>query len=159
MIAALMLALLAQTAAPAKVTEADYYAVDYLIPPEGAAVEVGGMDWMPDGRLAVSTRRGQVWLVENALAKDPRNAQFHLYAEGLQEGLGLAVVNGELYVLQRNELSRLKDTDNDGTVDRIETVSRDWGNSGHYHEFAFGLPRDRQGNFYISLNISFGDPQ
>jgi glucose/arabinose dehydrogenase len=160
MITALLVGVLAQGAAPpAKVSEADYYTVDYLVPPEGATVEVGGMDWLPDGRLAVSTRRGQVWLVENALAKDPHDARFHLYAEGLQEGLGLAVVDGELYVLQRSELSRLKDTDSDGAVDRIETVSRDWGNSGHYHEFAFGLPRDRQGNFYISLNVSFGDPQ
>ena len=47
--------------------EADYYTVDHLVPPEGALLEVGGMDWMPDGRLAVSTRRGQVWLIENAL--------------------------------------------------------------------------------------------
>jgi glucose/arabinose dehydrogenase len=143
----------------AQAQEKDYYTVDYLVPPEGAVVEVGGMDWLPDGRLAVSTRRGQVWLVENALAKDPRDAKFHLYAEGLQEGLGLAVVDGELYVLQRSEVSRLKDEDQDGVVDRIETVSRDWGNSGHYHEFAFGLPRDREGNFYITLNVSFGDPQ
>lgn len=159
MIAALLFALVAHAATTAQATEKDYYTVDYLVPPDGAVVEVGGMDWLPDGRLAVSARRGQVWLVENALAKDPRDARFHLYAEGLQEGLGLSVVDGELYVLQRSELSRLKDEDQDGIVDRIETVANDWGNSGHYHEFAFGLPRDRAGNFYISLNVSFGDPQ
>ncbi len=139
--------------------ESAYYTVDHLVPPEGAVIEVGGMDWMPDGRLVVSTRRGQVWLVENALAADPKEARFHLLAEGLQEGLGLSVVEGELFVLQRSELSRLSDVDGDDFVDRIDTISNQWGNSGHYHEFAFGLPRLADGSFYISLNVSFGDPQ
>jgi glucose/arabinose dehydrogenase len=139
-------------------SEADYYTLDYLVPPEGARLEVGGMDFLPDGSLAVSTRRGQVWIVEDPLAADPRAARFRLFAEGLQEGLGLAVVDGEIVVLQRGELSRLLDTDGDGACDTVDTLANDWGNSGHYHEFAFGLPRDREGSFYIALNVSFGDP-
>lgn len=154
---ALLLALSAAAQDPGD--EARYYTVDHLTAPEGALLEVGGMDWLPDGRLAVSTRRGQVWLVENALAADPRDARFALFAEGLQEGLGLAVVDGVIHVVQRGELSRLLDRDGDGRCERIETVSNRWGNSGHYHEFAFGLPRDPAGNFYVSLNVSFGDPQ
>lgn len=145
-----------QGAAP---NEADYYAVDYLTPPNGARIEVGGMDFLPDGRLVVSTRRGQVWIVENALAKDPSDARFSLFAEGLQEGLGLTIVDGRIFVLQRAELSELIDRDRDGRCDEIRRVASDWGVSGHYHEFAFGLPRDKDGNFYISLNVSFGDPQ
>lgn len=139
--------------------EGVYYTVDHLAPPEGAVLEVGGMDWLSDGRLAVSTRRGQVWLVENALAADPADARFHLFAEGLQEGLGLAVVEDQVHVLQRGELSRLVDADGDGRAERVDTLSNDWGNSGHYHEFAFGLPRDAEGNFYASFNVSFGDPE
>lgn len=138
--------------------EATYYTVDHLPVPEGALLEVGGMDWMPDGRLAVSTRHGQVWLVADALAEDPADAKFTLFAEGLQEGLGLKVVDGVIWVVQRGELSRLVDTDGDDRCDRVETVCNAWGNSGHYHEFAFGLPRDDEGNFYVSLNVSFGDP-
>ncbi len=140
-------------------SEDAYYAVDYLEPPPGARLEVGGLDFLPDGRLVVSTRRGEVWIVENALAQDPKDARFHLFAEGLQEGLGLAVVDGTIHVLQRAELSALSDRDGDGTADVIETLANDWGVSGHYHEFAFGLPRDAAGNFYITLNVSFGDPQ
>src|SRR5262245_20367604 len=140
------------------ITEGDSYPVDYLTPPDGAILEVGGMDFLPDGRLALSTRRGQVWIVENPLAKDPKDAKFTLFAEGLYEGLGLAVVDGVIHVVQRGELSRLEDEDGDGKCDEIETVSNDWGVSGHYHEFAYGLPRDRAGNFYITLNVSFGDP-
>ena len=31
--------------------------------------------------------------------------------------------------------------------------------SGNYHEFAFGLPRDEEGNVYVSLNVGFWDPE
>ncbi len=139
--------------------EADAYRVDYLVPPEGARIEVGGLDFLPDGRLAVSTRRGQVWLVANPLAEDPREASFALFAEGLWEGLGLKVIDGVIHVLQRGELSRLVDEDGDGTCDRIDTLCDDWGLSGNYHEFAYGLPVDAQGNFYLSLNVSFFSPK
>lgn len=148
-----------QQAPAAAPNEADYYSVDYLVPPEGSRIEVGGLDFLPDGRLVVSTRRGQVWLVSNPTARDPRDARFTLFDEGLQEGLGLKVVGNRIFVLQRAELSELLDRDNDGRCDEIRRVASDWGVSGHYHEFAFGLPRDRDGNFYISLNVSFGDPQ
>lgn len=151
-------ALLLQAAVVAA-NEADFYKVDYLQSPRGERIEVGGFDFLPDGRLICSTRRGQVWIVDNPLAADPKDAKFTLFAEGLHEGLGLEVVNGEIFVLQRGELSKLVDENQDGTCDRIDTVSQGWGYSGHYHEFAFGLPRDNAGNFYASFNVSFGDPQ
>ncbi|MBL8857937.1 MAG: DUF1080 domain-containing protein [Planctomycetes bacterium] len=134
------------------------YAVDRLDPPAGVILEVGGMDWLDDGRLVVSTRRGQVWIVEHALDPDPKAARFQLFCEGLQEGLGLKVVQGEIYVLQRAELSRLRDTDGDGECDTIDTVTNDFGVSGNYHEFAFGLPLDTDGNFCVALNLGFTEP-
>ena len=139
--------------------EARYYAVDHLKLPDEAVLEVGGMGLMPDGDLMVSTRRGQVWRIEGALAEDPADAKASLYAEGLWEGLGLAVVDGRVFVLQRTELSELVDQDGDGRCDLVRTVCDDWGVSDNYHEFAFGLPVDQDGNFWISLNLGFADPQ
>ncbi len=138
--------------------ESDYYRVDHLKPPPGCVLEVGGMDFLPGGQLVVSTRRGEVWVVDHALADDPSAAKFTRFADGLWEGLGLAVVGGEIFVLQRGELSRLEDVDRDGTCDRIHTVSDAWGLSGNYHEFAFGLPVDREGKFCVGLNLGFGEP-
>jgi len=169
-VAALLAAtpLLSQAAAPGHVSEADYYAVDYLSPPAGAVLEVGGMDWLSDGRLIVSTRRGQVWIVQDALAANPADARFTLFAEGLDEGLGLKVLpdpqpdgvrRDAIYVVQRGELSRLWDTDGNDACDMITTISQDFGVSGNYHEFAFGLPADDAGNLYMTLNVGFGDPK
>ena len=122
-------------------------------------LEIGGMDFLPDGRLAVSTRRGQVWIIDDPLDPDPKKARFHLFAEGLCEGLGLKVHDDKIFVLQRGELSLLEDTDNDGTCDIVQTIADGWGLSGNYHEFAYGLPEDAHSNFYISLNVGFWDPK
>lgn len=150
--------------APPAVDEASYYTVEHMPPPADAVIEVGGMDWTSDERLVLSTRRGQVWLVDDALADDPADARFTLFAEGLQEGLGLNVVRGPrggddaLYVLQRGELSELIDSDGDDRMDVLRTAATGWGLSGNYHEFAFGLPETGDGGFYASFNVGFESP-
>jgi len=156
---ALFLQVAAAPPAPAPSGEEAFYAVDHLRPPDGVVLEVGGMAFLPDGRLALSTRRGEVWIVEDPLADDPAKARFHRFAEGLWEGLGLAAVDGDLFVVQRSELSRLRDLDGDGLCDEVDTLCDDWGLSGNYHEFAYGLPVDAAGNFYVSLNVAFFNPK
>lgn len=148
---------LAQAAAAPAASEADVYVLDRYQPPAGAVLEVGGMDFTADGALMLSTRRGQVWRVDAPLGADAAAAPMTLFAEGLYEGLGLRVDGADTYVLQRGELSRLRDVDGDGRCDSIDTVADGWGLSGNYHEFAFGLPRDAAGNWYVSLNVSFFD--
>jgi len=155
-----VIALFLSLAVPStQVSESDYYELDYLIPPSGEVLEVGGLDFFSDGRLACSTRRGQVWVVENPRTENPADARFHLFAEGLWEGLGLKVVNDVVHVVQRGELSRLLNTDSDPMCDRIDTITDEWGISGNYHEFVYGLPTDAQGNYYISLNVGFLSPK
>ena len=63
------------------------YEIAYLDSSAGRGLEVGGMDFLPDGSLALSTRRGQVWIVEDPMAADPADAGFRLFCEGLWEGL------------------------------------------------------------------------
>ena len=149
------------TTAPALTqSEADYYTVEHYSPPrEAVRLEVGGMDFLSDGRLVVSTRRGQVWILEDPLVQDVADARWTLFAEGLWEGLGLNVVDDQIYVIQRGELSRLRDVDGDGTCDHVDTIADGWGLSENYHEFAYGLPADRDGNFVVTLNLAFIDPQ
>ena len=76
----------ADDAAPAP-TEADIYTIDTLIIPEEAYLEVGALAWLPNDRLAVGTRRGEIWIIEHPAAEQPRWTRF---AHGLHEVLGLA---------------------------------------------------------------------
>ena len=134
------------------------WTVDYLTEPSGEVLEVGGIGFLPDGDMVVSTRRGQVWRIDNPQAENPSDATFTLICEGLHEGLGIAVIDGEIFVMQRGEVSKLVDLDNDTIIDEIQTISQEWGMSGNYHEFGFGLPVDQEGNMYVSLNVGFWNP-
>jgi len=127
------------------------YTITEIPPPEGVVLEVGGMDWMPDGSLMMCTRRGEVWNYVHETGK------WTLFASGLHEPLGLLAGDkpGEIYVMQRPELSRITDTDGDGVAEKFELFGNGWGYTGNYHEYAFGLVRDDEGSFYGALGLGF----
>src|SRR5262245_29086142 len=122
---ALVLSLLAGTihAKEPAPTEDDYYRLVTIPIPEGVVLEAGALEMMPGERLAVATRRGEIYLVDNARSDNPkRDVKFSRYAHGLHEVLGLAYRDGWLYASQRGELTRLKDSNSDGRADVFETV-------------------------------------
>lgn len=59
-------------------------------------------------------------------------------ASGLREPMGVAVVDGTVYVSQKHELTALHDSDGDGLLDEHETIAT-WPLGQNFHEFAFGL--------------------
>jgi glucose/arabinose dehydrogenase len=134
--------------------EDDYYKILTYDMPKGQVLEVGAIEFMPDGRLAVGTRRGEIWMIHNALNVDPKKTKFSRYAHGLHEVLGLAAKGDWLYVTQRCDVSRLKDRDGDGKADVFEVVNDDWGVSGDYHEYAFGSRFDKKGDLWVVLCLT-----
>jgi hypothetical protein len=68
--------------------------------------------------------------------------------------LGLAQKDGWIYVTQRPDVSRIKDTDGDGKADRFEVVAEGWGMSGDYHEYALGSRFDKDGNIWVALCLT-----
>lgn len=135
--------------------EDTYYRMLTIPVPEDVVLEVGGLEALPDGRPAVSTRRGDVWLVNDAYGDPPFGATFTRFASGLHEPLGLSIRDSAMYLVQRGELTRLVDSDGDDRADRYDTVYDGWGVSGNYHEFAFGPEFDRDGNMWVTLNLGF----
>jgi cytochrome c551/c552 len=133
--------------------EDDYYKIVKLPIPEGIMMEVGGMALLPNGEIAVCTRRGDVWIIENPSADVPTYRKF---ASGLHEPLGLAYKDGNIYCAQRGELTRLVDKNGDGKAERYETVYA-WPISGHYHEYSFGPKIAPDGSFWVTGNVSFGN--
>jgi glucose/arabinose dehydrogenase len=135
-------------------TENDYYRMTTLPIPEGVVLEVGGLETLPDGRLGVATRRGEVWLIENPSSLNGGRPHFTRFAQGLHEALGLMYRDGSLYSAQRSELTRLRDTDGDGKADRYETVYS-WPVSGNYHEYSFGPVLTPTGDMIVTLNLAW----
>lgn len=130
------------------------YSVKTIETPPEVFLGIGGMEFSPGGNLFVCTREGEVWKY-NLESQD-----WSLFADGLHEALGIWIdpKNGETYVIHRPEITKLTDSDGDGRADLYETVNAGWGVTDNYHEYAFGLVRDRMGNFYGTLNTSLSWP-
>ncbi len=126
-------------------------------PGQGITLEVSGMDWLPDGRLAVAIRKGEVWIIGNVHSSQPKDYTFKLFASGLHEPLGLRVDGKDLLVAQRTEVTRLRDTDNSGEADEYLTEARGWNVSGAYHGYAYGPKKDGKGQDWMTLNVDMGD--
>ncbi len=124
------------------------FAIEQMPNPPGIDPQIGGVDVLPDGKVAACFHRGEVMIF------DPVAKTWSKFAEGLQEPLGLIAESASSFlIMQRAELTRLKDTDADGRADEYETVFDDFGLTGNYHEFAFGPARGPDGSLYIALNV------
>jgi glucose/arabinose dehydrogenase len=133
--------------------EDEYYKVESFNE-EGLTLEVSGITQLSDGRMMICTRRGEIFIVEDAY--QPEKAQFKPWAFGLSHPLGLLEHKGWIYCMQRGELTRMRDASGDGRADVFETVS-DWiPISGNYHEYNFGPRLDKEGKLWITTNKPFG---
>ncbi|WP_373511108.1 c-type cytochrome, partial [Persicitalea sp.] len=121
----------------------------------GFKPKVGAMAFLPDGRLVVTTWDvvGGVYLLDNVTKDKGEEIQVKRIASGLAEPLGIEVVNGEIYVLQKHELTQLIDNDGDEIIDEYRTICNGWGVTADFHEFAFGLVH-KDGYFYATLSMA-----
>lgn len=149
--------------------EAEYYTITTLPTPPGTALEVGSIELLPDGKVALGTRRGEVWIASNAQNSSvvgvwnpekfvfeaaentpaTSRVQYQRFAEGQHELLGLAWKDGWLYATNRYEVLRMRDSAGRGKADRFEVVSAPWGVSGDYHEYSFGSRFDKKGDLWV----------
>ena len=125
--------------------------------PESFLPKVAGMDFLPDGRLVVSTwdAVGGVYILDNVASGDPKKITVKQFARGLAEPLGLKVVDGQIYVLQKQELTQLVDNNGDDVADEYLCFAKGWRASSNFHEFAFGLAyKADEDAFYAALAIA-----
>lgn len=132
--------------------ESKYYKIVEVPIPDAVALEAGSFEVMPDNRLAIGTRRGDIFLVSGAFDKNP-NPRYERFASGLDEIFGLSYKDGAFYVTQQTEVTRITDRNGDGRADRFETLSDAWG-FRNYHEFSFGSKLDQDGNIWVALCLS-----
>jgi len=133
-------------------SEKDYYSIKTISIPEEVKLEVGGIAVLPDGRIAAATRRGEIWMIQNAYGNGI--AHFSCFASGMHEVLGLAYKDGALYCTQRGELTKIEDRDGDGTADAYTPITI-FELSGNYHEYAYGPVFNQQGDMFVTLNVAW----
>ncbi len=130
------------------------YVQDVITPPVpnpwNRRVRFGGMDFFADGkRAALSTWDGDVWVV-SGLDEKLEKLTWKRFASGGFETLGLKIVDDVIYTSGRDQITRYRDLDGDGSCDVYETFNDDITSSPGFHEFTFDLHTDKEGNFYMA---------
>ena len=132
--------------------EAKYYPIVNISIPTGVPMRPGSFEFLPDGRLAVGTRRGDIYFIKGALDTPPMS-EYHLFASGQDEIFALAWKDGAMTATTWGEVTRISDIDGDGVADRYDTLTSNWGYA-EGHEFAFGSKHDPEGNIWVALGLS-----
>lgn len=140
-------------------------ATDILAAPDSnpwlAQTRFTGLDFFADGRLAVCSWDGDVWIIDGSAVRNsftsvtdsPPSAESLVWqriASGLFQPLGLKIVDEKIHVTCRDQLAVLHDLNGDGEIDYYECLNNDHQVTEHFHEFAMGLQTDSAGNFYYA---------
>ena len=113
-----------------------------------------GLAWKQDGTLVVTSLEGRVWLGRDTDG-DELIDSLKPFADDLAAPYGVQVVDSPqgtiVDVINKYALLRLYDTDGDDRGERTETIASGWGHTRDYHDWAIGLERDDQHNYYMAL--------
>ena len=148
--------------------------------PFNALLFCGGHDFLPDGRAAICTLHGDVWIVDG-IDDQLERVTWRRFATGLFQPLGVKVVEGRalrvegqpqaavvpapldpqpsLFIVGRDQITRLHDLNNDGEADYYENFNNDAHVTMNGHEYVACLEADREGNlYYVKGNCNSATP-
>ncbi|QOV89846.1 DUF6797 domain-containing protein [Humisphaera borealis] len=111
----------------------------------------GGFDFFTSDptRAAICNWSGDVWTV-SGITGDLKELKWRRIASGLFQPLGLRIVNDQIYVIGRDQITKLVDLNGDGETDFYQSFNNDMEVTPNFHEFTFGLETDKAGNFYCA---------
>ena len=136
------------------------YALDTLTLPKSnpwnAWIRTSALDFFPDGRAAVSTYGGDVWIV-SGIDGDLGELRWRRFAAGMFEPMGLRIIDGLVYVTCRDRITRLHDQNGDGEADFYESFFADPDVSPNFHAFNFDLQTDEAGFLYYAKSGQYTD--
>lgn len=134
--------------------QSDFYVREPIPTPPDEVLELGSIALLPEQKVAVASRRGDIWICTGAYDADVSKVTWKKFASGIHEPFGMFWKDGWLYLTQRPEVTRIKDGDGDGTADTFQTISAEWGSKGDYHEYAMGSTPDKDGNIWVALCLT-----
>lgn len=141
-------------------TEKKPYVVDTIPLPEknpwNSWQRTAALDFFDDGRIALSTHGGEVWVI-SGIDDQLGEVRWRRLAAGLFEPLGLKVVDDRVYLTCRDRIVRLNDLNDDGEADFYENFYSGTDVPTGYHAYNFDLQTDSDGNFYYMKTGRFTD--
>lgn len=129
------------------------YAIDKIPLPKDnpwkALIYGSALDFFSDGSAAIATMQGDIWIV-NGLDESLQDVRWRRFASGLFQPLGMIIQDDQIYVLGRDQMTRLHDLNGNDEADFYESFSRVLETSTSGHDFTCGLWRDSAGRFYTA---------
>ena len=136
------------------------FAIDTIAIPfkneHNALMFTAGHDFTSNGDCYVAMAHGDVWKV-TGIDTGLQKVKWYRFATGLYQPLGLRVVKDQVYVLGRDQITRLHDYNKNGEADFYETFNNDIMIGGGGHSYATCLETDPAGNFYF-IRCAEGTP-
>jgi mono/diheme cytochrome c family protein len=108
----------------------------------------------PDGTPVVCSLKGQVFLALDGDG-DGFEDTWQPFTDHLAAPFGVLADGDAVIVSHKPELLRLEDRDRDGYAETSRVMATGWGYSEDYHDWTFGLVRDSQGRFYVTLGSDY----
>ncbi|PYJ99365.1 MAG: hypothetical protein DME23_09760 [Verrucomicrobia bacterium] len=115
--------------------------------PWNALMFLSGVEFTSDGAAYVCSIHGDVWKV-TGIEDKLRKLTWKRFATGLYQPLGLKVVNDQVYVLGRDQITRVRDENGDGEADFYEDFCNLIETFPEPHHYVTSLETDERGNFY-----------
>ena len=117
--------------------------------PYGSPMFLTGLDFFPNGDAAVSTFFGDVWIVRG-LDRDLKSVRWKRIAQGLNQPLGLLVIDGKIQTLGKDQITVLHDLNGDEEIDFYENFCNSYVTSPGSHDYNTGFQRDDAGFLYFA---------
>jgi hypothetical protein len=119
-------------------------------------MRTSSLAFFPDGRLAVGTLNGDIWIV-SGIDEDLENVTWQRFAAGVYEPLGMKVIDGVLTAGTRGRIVKFHDHNNDGEADFYEAFHNETEPANGWHAYSFDLINDDAGNYYYARVGTFSD--
>jgi glucose/arabinose dehydrogenase len=117
--------------------------------PWNSHIRLSDIDFLSDGRAVVASLSGEVWLVDG-IAETLGTLRWHRFATGLNQPLGVRVVDDQIYVTGRDQITILHDRNGNGEADFYENFNNEVMAATNFHAFTMNLETDADGNFYFA---------
>jgi azurin len=139
-----------ETAGRMAVSEYGPFTVDELVLPRDnpwrSHLRLSAIDFLSDGRAVIASMSGDIWLVEG-IQENLSTLRWQRFATGLNQPLGVVVVDDVIYVNGRDQITRLHDLNGNGYTDHYENFNNAVMAATNYHAFNLNLEVDSQGRF------------
>ncbi len=117
--------------------------------PYGRGVRLAAVDFFSNGRAAVVTFDGDVWLCDGLRPGDTE-VVWTRFTSGLHEPLSLRIRNDEVFVFDRSGLWRLMDRDKNGEADYHELFCSQIDQTAETREFVSAMELENEGSFLVA---------